>query len=272
MLDSSIVAEVSGEPPMGHVVEVSARGSTRIVTLNRPEVLNAVNRKLRSELTKAIVASEQDANVAAVVITGAGKAFCAGQDIAESISYELSELRAWCDGMRAMYQSVRQLSKPCVVAWHGVAAGAGMQIGLCADLRITHATARIGQPEVKAGLASIVGSWMLEHYVGHGINAELSLAGGLVSGERAVQIGIASKLVEEAQVVEAALAASEELLRIPRVAFRLTKQRFREVSQPGFDAATAAGVRATYEAYATGEPQRVMKAFVEERARRKRTR
>ena len=144
-----------------------------------------------------------------------------------------------------------------------------MQIGLCADLRVTHAEALIGQPEVKAGLASIVGSWMLTHYLGHGANLELSLGGGLVSGERAVAIGLANRLVPKARLLEAGLAAADEFRRIPRTAFRLTKQRFRETTQPGFDEATAAGVRATFEAMATGEPQRVMRAFVEERARRK---
>jgi enoyl-CoA hydratase/carnithine racemase len=254
---------------MSNVLRSEMHAATRIITLDRPEVLNAVNRRLRAALTEAMLAAEDDDAVAAVVVTGAGKAFSAGQDIAESLTYQPGEIRAWCDGMRDMYQSVRALSKPCVVAWNGIAAGAGMQIGLCADLRITHAGALIGQPEVKAGLASIVGSWMLGNFVGHGVNLELSLAGGLVPGAKAHAIGLASRLVPEADVVPSALAAADELCRVPRTAFRLTKQRFRETTQPGFDEATAAGVRATYEAFATGEPQRVMRAFVEARQRRK---
>jgi enoyl-CoA hydratase/carnithine racemase len=254
---------------MGGAVAVETRSGTRIVTLNRPEVMNAISRRLRRELTEAMHEAERDPAVEAVVITGAGRAFSAGQDIAETLSYRLEEVRDWCDGMKAMYQSVRALSKPCVAAWNGIAAGGGMQIGLCADLRITHAEARIGQPEVKAGLASIVGSWMLTLYVGHAANLELSLGGGLVSGERAVEIGLANRLVPQERLLEAAVEAADELRRVPRTAFRLTKQRFRETTQPGFDEATAAGVRATFEALATGEPQRVMRAFVEERARRK---
>lgn len=254
---------------MADVLRRERTGNTLIVTLDRPEVMNAINRRLRIALTEAMGEAERDPSVEAVVITGAGRAFSAGQDIAESLTYEMSEVRAWCDGMRAMYQSVRALSKPCVAAWNGIAAGGGMQIGLCADLRVTHAGVRIGQPEVKAGLASIVGSWMLTQFVGHGVNTELSLGGGLVSGQRAYEIGLANRIVAEDQVVAAAVAAAEELCKIPKTAFQLTKQRFRETTQPGFDEATAVGVRATFEAMATGEPQRVMRAFVEERARRK---
>lgn len=254
---------------MAKVLEREMHGSTLIVTLARPEVKNAINRRLRVALTETMGEAERDASVEAVVITGAGRVFSAGQDIAESLTYEMSEVRAWCDGMRAMYQSVRALSKPCVAAWNGIAAGGGMQIGLCADLRVTHAGASIGQPEVKAGLASIVGSYMLGLYVGHGANLELSLGGGLVTGQRAFEIGLANRLVPEDQVLPAAVAAASELCLIPQAAFRLTKQRFREATQAGFDNATAVGVRATFEAMATGEPQRVMRAFVEERARRK---
>lgn len=259
------------ESQMSAVI-IENRDGTRIVTLNRPEVMNAISRELREALSEAMAGAERDAAVEAVVITGAGKAFCAGQDIAETLTYRLDEVRAWCDGMRAMYQSVRALSKPCVAAWNGIAAGGGMQIGLCADMRITHAEARIGQPEVKAGLASIVGSWMLTLYVGHGANRELSLGGGLVSGQRAYELGLANRLAPRETLLEAALAAADAMRQVPRGAFRLTKQRFRETTQAGFDEATAAGVRATFEALATGEPQRVMRAFVDERARRKATR
>lgn len=254
---------------MSRAIALETRNGTRIVTLNRPEVMNAISRQLRVELTQAMLDAEHDNTVEAVIVTGAGRAFSAGQDIAETLTYRMEEVRDWCDGMKAMYQSVRALSKPCVAAWNGIAAGGGMQIGLCADLRVTHAEARIGQPEVRAGLASIVGSWMLTLYVGHGANLELSLGGGLVSGQRAVEIGLANRLAAQDRLLDAALEAADELRRVPRAAFRLTKQRFRETTQPGFDEATAAGVRATFEALATGEPQRVMRAFVEERTKRK---
>lgn len=254
---------------MSEVVLTERRGPILVVTLNRPAVMNAVNGDLRRALAATLVAANADKAVGAVVITGAGRAFCAGQDLGEAAAFEVADVRAWCDGMRAMYQSVRDLMKPCVAAFNGIAAGAGIQIGLCSDLRITHAGAGIGQPEVRAGLGSIVGSWMIGLAAGHAANVELSLTGGLVPGTRAYELGLVSRIVAEAEVVPAAIAAAEDMLQIPSLAMRLTKERFRAVTQAGFDDATAAGVRASLEAYATGEPQRVMRAFIAERAKRK---
>jgi len=245
------------------------RDRIRIVTLNRPAVLNAVSPELRAAFIAAMHAAEADANVGAVVITGAGKAFSAGQDLNETAHLTMDQVRGWGTAMRAMYQSVRDLSKPAVAAWNGIAAGAGMQIGLCCDVRVTHAGARIGQPETRAGLASIVGTYLMSLYVGHGANRELSLSGGLVSGERAHAIGLVDHLVSEDEVLAKALSIAEDLMAVPPVAMRLTKERLRALTQPGFDDATAAGIRYSLEAYATGEPQRIMKGFLTARAARK---
>ncbi len=254
---------------MDDLVLIENRGRVRIVTLNRPAVLNAVSPELRAAFIAAMEAAEADAAAGAVVITGAGKAFSAGQDLNETANLTIDQVRDWCTALRALYQSVRNLSKPAVAAFNGIAAGAGMQIGLCCDVRVSHPGARIGQPEVRAGLASIVGTYFMSLYVGHGPNRELSLSGGLVSGERAHAIGLVDHLVPEGEVLSRAIEIAEELLKVPSVAMRLTKERLRALTQPGFDEATAAGVRYSLEAYATGEPQRIMKGFLAERAKRK---
>lgn len=252
-----------------NLVLTERRGRVLVVTLNRPSVLNAVSPELRAAFTGAMQAAEADADVGAVVIIGAGKAFSAGQDLNETAHLTLDQVRGWGTAMRAMYQSVRDLSKPAVAAFNGIAAGAGMQIGLCCDVRVAHADARIGQPEVRAGLASVVGTYLMSLYLGHGPNRELSLSGGLVSGERAHAIGLVDHLVPENDVLTKAIEIAENLLKVPPVAMRLTKERLRALTQPGFDEATAAGIRYSLEAYATGEPQRIMKGFLAERAQRK---
>lgn len=253
------------------LVLTEKRGRVLIVTLNRPAVLNAVSPELRAAFIATMAAADADPDVGAVVITGAGAAFSAGQDLNETAHLEMDQVRGWCTALRNLYQSVRDLSKPAVAAWSGIAAGAGMQIGLSCDVRVTHAGARIGQPEVRAGLASIVGTYFMSLYIGHGPNRELSLSGGLVSGERAHAIGLVDHLVPEAEVLPKAIAIAEELLKVPPVAMRLTKERLRALTQPGFDEATAAAVRYSLEAYATGEPQRIMKSFLAARAARKRS-
>jgi enoyl-CoA hydratase/carnithine racemase len=204
--------------------------------------------------------------VAAIVITGAGeRAFSAGQDLSESAALEPATVIGWLNHQRAMYQAVRALTKGCVVAYNGLAAGAGFQIGLCADLRIGHPSIRLGQPEVRAGLASIVGSYLMSLHVGMAINQQLSLTGALIDGTRAYEVGLLNHLVPAAEVLPRAIKEARGLAAIPRTALRLTKERFRQATQPGFDDACAAIIRFQLEAYVGGEPQAVQRAFLARR-------
>jgi len=230
------------------------------VTLNRPEASNAVNHALRRDLIEALAAVNGDDAVAAVVLTGQGRSFCAGQDLREAAALQVHEIAAWQEHQRAMYQAIRDLDKPCVAALNGAAAGAGFQIALCADIRIAHPDTRVGQPEVKAGIASIVGSYLMTLHVGLSQNIELSLGGDLITAARAQQLGIIHQVVAAAELQAAAAGVARRLAAQPRVAFRLTKQHFRELTQAGFDAACAAGARFQAECYAAGEPQRVLAA------------
>lgn len=250
-------------------IVVEDRGPIRVVRLNRPAALNAVNGHLRRAFIAAMDAAQHDGRVEAVVVTGTGeRAFCAGQDIDEAAGLATPRaIAGWLTDMRDLYQSVRDVDKPTVVAFNGLAAGAGMQIGLAADVRIGYPGMRFGQPEVRAGLASVVGTWFLSQYVGAGINAELSLSGELISGERAHALGLLTRLVPQPDVLPVAIDEAERLARMPRTAYRLTKRRLRELTQPGFDAAYRAGVAAQQEAYAAGDPQRAMAAFLARRRR-----
>ncbi|KAK48656.1 enoyl-CoA hydratase [Caballeronia jiangsuensis] len=234
-----------------------------LVTLNRPAKLNAVNQALRASLIDTLARLNGDAAVRAIVLTGAGeRAFCAGQDLEEAASVDIARIPPWLDNQRAMYQAVRDLDKPCIAALNGVAAGAGFQIALCADWRIAAMNARIGQPEVKAGLASIVGSYLMTLHVGMTHNVQMSLSGDLIDARRAYEIGLVTELAEQSSVLGVSLERATKLARLPPHAIRLSKQRMRAMTQPGFDAACAAGIEAQTECYAQGEPQAAMRAFL----------
>ncbi|CAL8480332.1 enoyl-CoA hydratase/isomerase family protein [Caballeronia sp. S22] len=234
-----------------------------LVTLNRPAKLNAVNQALRASLIDTLAHLNSDAAVRAIVLTGAGeRAFCAGQDLEEAAGVDIARIPAWLDNQRAMYQAVRDLDKPCIAALNGVAAGAGFQIALCADWRIAAMNARIGQPEVKAGLASIVGSFLMTLHVGMTHNVQMSLSGDLIDARRACEIGLVTELAEQSSVLGVSLERATKLARLPPHAIRLSKQRMRAMTQPGFDAACAAGIEAQTECYAHGEPQVAIRAFL----------
>ncbi len=255
---------------MDPIVNIERQGALAIVTLNRPDSLNAVNHELREALIAALNQANADAGVRALVIAGAGeRAFCSGQDLSETVRYTIDDIDEWLTRQHAMYQAVRDLDKPCVVAWNGVAAGAGYQIGLCADLRVGYAELKLGQPEIKAGLASIVGSYLMTLHLGLSLNQQLSVTGELISGQRAYDVGLINYLVPREEVVPKALSVAQELTKLGATALRLTKQRFRELSQPGFDAALDAARKIQKEAYASGEPQAAMRRFFEARSGKK---
>lgn len=244
-------------------VGMELQGDVAVITLNRPERMNAVSQALRAQLINALDAANRDDAVRAVLITGAGeRAFCAGQDLDEAAGVDWRGIVPWLNAQRAMYQAVRDLDKPCVAALNGVAAGAGFQIALCADWRIATPDTRLGQPEVKAGLASIVGSYLMTLHVGMTHNVQMSLSGELINGQRAYEIGLVTELAAPTELAAAAMARARKLAALPVTAVRLSKQRFRAMTQAPFDEACVAGIRAQLECYAAGEPQEAMTLFL----------
>ncbi|MGB3291205.1 MAG: enoyl-CoA hydratase/isomerase family protein [Burkholderiaceae bacterium] len=245
-------------------VLIQVQDGVAIVTLNRPHALNAVNGEMRSAFIDGLGRMNADPAVRAIVITGAGdRAFSAGQDLDEAAKAAWQDLVPWLQAQRNTYQAVRDLDKPCIAALNGIAAGAGFQIALCADLRVANPESKLGQPEVKAGLASIVGSYLMTLHVGMGHNAQLSLQGELIGNRRAYEIGLVNQLADDA--LAEAVATARRLALLPPTAVRLSKQRLRHMTQAGFDDAYTAGVRAQLECYANGEPQAAMGAFLEAR-------
>ena len=255
---------------MPDTVLVARHASVALVTLNRPESLNAVNVEMRQALIDTLTGLNGEPSVRAVVIKGAGeRAFCSGQDLDETSKYGVGDIDAWLTRQHVMYAAVRDLNKPCVIAFNGTAAGAGFQIGLCADLRIGFPEMKMGQPEIKAGLASIVGSYLMTMHLGLSKNIELSLTGELVSGQTGYEIGILNHLVPKADVLGKALTLASDMAKLAPTAMRLTKQRFRKLTQPGFEAALEEAKVAQKEAYAGGEPQAAMRKFLEVRKTKK---
>jgi enoyl-CoA hydratase/carnithine racemase len=155
------------------------------------------------------------------------------------------------------------IDTPCIAAWNGVAAGAGFQIGLCCDLRVGFPDLKLGQPEIRAGLASIVGSYLMTLHLGLSQNVQMSLTGELISGQRAYELGLVNYLVSRDQVLEKSLALVADIAKLGPTAVRLTKQQFRQQTQAGFDNALEAAKKAQRETYLSGEPQEAMRKFLE---------
>lgn len=258
---------------MKKYVHIERRGHIAIVTLDHPESLNAISAPMRDGIIAAMKELNADAGVRAIVLTGAGeRAFSSGQDLTEAASFRTEQVEDWMRHQAAMFQSLRNLDKPLVVAFNGTAAGTGFQMGLLADIRVGYPEMSIGQPEVRVGLASILGSWMMTLYLSHAHNVEMSLLGELITGQRALELGLLNQAVPKDQVLPKALEIAERFAQLPANALRLTKERFRLLTQAGFDDACEAVVRYHRDEYATGEPQEIMRGFLAARARKKQNR
>jgi enoyl-CoA hydratase len=247
-------------------VLVEQRGDIALITLNRPESLNAVDADMRDGLIAALAKADADPSIAAIVLTGTGgRAFSAGQDLAVSTTLEAATAGAWFHSLHGFYQSIRQLSKPAVAAIDGVAAGAGFQAALWCDLRIGTPSARMGQPEVAAGMASVIGVVPMLHALGLSRTLGLSLTSRLLDADASLAAGLLTEVVPREDLITAAIAAARRMTAMPPIALKLTKQRIAEVTQAAFDDAITAAAGFAEQSYATGEPQAKASAFLAER-------
>lgn len=255
---------------MASFVLTRSHGAIGVITLNRPEVLNAWHRPMRDMLVAALEAMERDAAIRAIVLTGAGeRAFSAGQDLNESRSFDPDGAEAWIREWERLYGLLRSLSKPLVIALNGLAAGSAFQVALLGDLRVGHPGVTMGQPEINSGFASITGPWIMREMLGIARTTDLALTGRMMDAAEAHAIGLISRLVPREAVMDTARALAEELAAKPPTALRLTKAWLREMTEPAFRATIAAAIRFHREAYATDEPGTTMQRFLDERAQRR---
>ncbi len=249
---------------MSEFILVAREGDVAIVTLNRPERLNAWHAPMRAELHHVLEALGSDDAIGAIVLTGSGtRAFSAGQDLSETERFGASDVAGWMDEWDSLYGKIRWLDKPIVAALNGVAAGSAFQVALLCDIRVGHAGSRMGQPEIDSGIPSILGPWIMLDMLGRSRTIELVLTGRLMEATEAHSAGLIHHLVEPDQVQAKALEVARSLAAKPRVAMRLNRHRFAEVNEAGFVEALTAARRISSEAFATGEPQAMMARFFE---------
>lgn len=239
------------------------RDGVLVVTLDNPAALNAWTMAMQRQLAEIVVRAQEDPTAGAIVLTGAGdRAFCAGQHLGETTAMTGADVDGWLDGLRTAYSAVLGSDKPTVAAINGVAAGSGYQLALLCDLRISHAAARIGQPEVNSGIPSITGAYLTRQLAGHGRTTEMMLTGRLLSGDEAATAGLVHQLVDAADVVPTALERAAELAAKPAMAFTLTKRSLRAALEPGLWEAFDAAARVDREAWDSGQPQAAMNEFL----------
>ena len=254
---------------MTEAVTQKIQEGVAVLRFNRPDALNALDSNLRKGIVTALEAMAEREDVKAIVLTGAGRAFAAGVDLKEAQSVLPENVEAWFGEMRDVYHAIRMVEKPVVAAVNGVAAGAGFQMALVSDFRVGCPSTRMGQPEINAGIPSVMGSFWMSLHLGLAKNMELSYMGRLMDAEECQAIGLLNRLAPDERLITEARAVAAEIAAKPPTAFRQTKRRFREATQAAFEDAFRAAVEGQRACYEAGEPQRVMGRFIADRVARK---
>ncbi|NLW06140.1 MAG: 2,3-dehydroadipyl-CoA hydratase [Pseudomonadaceae bacterium] len=235
-----------------------------LLTLNRPEALNALNTALLGELAAALDAAEADPATRAVVITGSERAFAAGADINEMAARDLVGILE--DPRVAHWQRLARFPKPIIAAINGFALGGGCELAMHADILIAGENARFGQPEINLGIMpGAGGTQRLTRAVGSALAMHLALTGEQISAQRALQAGLISEICPTELTVERAISIAETIASKAPLAVRLTKEAIHKAS----DLDLAAGLRFERHAFTilagTADRAEGLKAFQEKR-------
>jgi 2-(1,2-epoxy-1,2-dihydrophenyl)acetyl-CoA isomerase len=211
---------------------ITTETSDRIctITLDRPDVLNAFNDELTTELADALKVAARDRSVGAVIITGAGRAFSSGQDLADlKQRYQPGYVPVLGDDLRRRYnpiiRRIREMEKPVIAAVNGVAAGAGCSLALACDMRVASQEAVFIEVFINVGLIPDSGStFMLPRLVGLGRAMELCLTGEKIAADVAEQIGLVNRTVAPETLMDETRALATRLTRLPGRGIALTKR------------------------------------------------
>lgn len=247
-------------------ISVEREGLLAILTVNRPDALNALDTVTMSEVNEAMRELGEDGNVAAVIVTGAGKAFVAGADIIELSGLGAMEARAASRLGQETFSRIENLPKPVIAALNGFALGGGLELAMACDIRIASTKAKLGHPEVKLGLTpGFAGTQRLPRLVGLGRAMELLMVCEPIDAETALRYGLVSKVVEPEQLMDAAKELANKIISRGPAAIALVKACVNRGVSTDIEVGGSYESEAFGLCFALGEAQEGIKAFLEKR-------
>jgi enoyl-CoA hydratase/carnithine racemase len=247
------------------------RAGIAVATLNRPDHLNALTFQMFEELAQLAADISADDRVRVLVLTGAGRGFCAGLDLRDAATLPGMTTAMFLDGQERWSRAVtsfRRLPKPVIAAVNGPAAGAGFSLALAADIRIAAPDARFNAAFIKIGLTGgdCGSSWMLPRIVGLGHAYEILLTGRLVEADEAARIGLVNRVVPAEDLLPATLDTAELIAANSPLGVRLTKQMVQvNVDAPSLEAAVELENRNQTLSAGTQDMEEAFMAFREKR-------
>ena len=245
-------------------ITVTTGDGYAVVTLNRPNVLNALNQAMMDEIVQALESMEREERVRCVVLTGAGRAFAAGADIKEMAGASAPEMLA---GYRfQQWERIRKVTVPLIAAVNGIALGGGCELAMLCDMIVAAETAQFGQPEINLGIMpGAGGTQRLTRAIGKARAMEMVLTGRPIPARQAEALGLVTKVVPAEAVLDEAVALAKEIAAKPPIAVRLAK----EAVLKAFDTTVEGGLdyerKAFYLLFATEDRTEGIQAFLEKR-------
>lgn len=252
------------------VLLTSDVNDVRTLTLNRPDAFNSLTNELKDALVAALEAVAADDAVRAVVLTGAGKAFCAGQDLKEHVAaLQAGQARLW-DTVEKHYnpivRALAEMPKPVIAAVNGMAAGAGASFSYACDLRIAAESSKFLMAFANVGLTADSGaSWTLPRLIGYGRAMEMMLLAKPVTARRALEIGMVTEVVADEEVLRSAQALAERMAAGPTTAYGTIKAALRVAAAADLPTALVNEGKGQEFAGSTADHRESVEAFVAKR-------
>ncbi|WP_372425546.1 enoyl-CoA hydratase [Salinarimonas chemoclinalis] len=250
--------------PEYETILTETRGKVGLVTLNRPQALNALNSTLIAELNEALDAYERDPGIGCIVITGSEKAFAAGADIKEMSG--LSYPQTYLDDFITAWDKVAARRKPIVAAVSGFALGGGCELAMMCDFILASETAKFGQPEIKLGvMPGAGGTQRLTRFVGKAKAMEMCLTGRMMDAAEAERAGLVSRVLPVDRLLDEALTVAATIADMSLPIALMTKESVNRA----YETTLAEGIRferrVFHAMFATADQKEGMQAFVEKR-------
>ena len=196
-----------------------------VIRLNRPQVLNAMNKRLWLDMQAALDDARDDEQIKVVVITGEGRAFSTGADLKESKTRSIEDYRDYLVSLQEASRTIIRFEKPTIAAINGWAMGTGLELAMACTMRVAAKSARMGQPEVKLGITpGAGGTQRLPRLVGMGLAMEMILTGDPIPADRALAIGLVNRMADTDMLDEEALELARKLAARPKQAMQYAKE------------------------------------------------
>ena len=244
---------------------VETHGPVRLIRLNRPQALNALNNQLMDELTAALDAAEADTAVKAIVLTGSERAFAAGADIKEMASKSYGDVLAE-DFITRNWERTARCRKPVIAAVAGYALGGGCELAMMCDFILAADTAKFGQPEISIGVVpGAGGTQRLTRFIGKSKAMEMVLTGRMMDAAEAERCGLVSRIVPAAELIEEAIKVAAKIAGLSLPSVMIAK----ELVNAAYETPLAQGImterRLFHSLFAFDDQKEGMAAFVEKR-------